>query len=81
MDWQPGRFFDASGEYIVCATHGAMYRPADGLCVAGPCNGAKLRSIKVRESEGRIAWQPDMLVKAPCDHAAPEPDPAPPPAP
>ncbi|CAN5280874.1 Rieske 2Fe-2S domain-containing protein [soil metagenome] len=68
LDWQPGRFFDESREYLVCATHGALYRPDDGVCVAGPCTGARLRAIAVREAEGRIAWQPDMLVRAPCHH-------------
>ena len=25
LDWEEGRFFDASGLYLICATHGALY--------------------------------------------------------
>ena len=27
---------------IVCSWHGALFRPEDGLCVGGPCAGARL---------------------------------------
>jgi nitrite reductase/ring-hydroxylating ferredoxin subunit len=30
------------GTHLVCATHGALFRVTDGLCVAGPCQGASL---------------------------------------
>lgn len=54
MDWPAGRFFDESGLYLVCASHGATYRPEDGLCVAGPCRGKRLQPLVVRESAGRV---------------------------
>jgi nitrite reductase/ring-hydroxylating ferredoxin subunit len=31
-----GAFFDDSRRYLICATHGAMYEPRSGHCVAGP---------------------------------------------
>ena len=27
MDFQPNRFFDISGDWLICATHGALYQP------------------------------------------------------
>ena len=36
MDFQPNRFFDSSGEWLMCATHGALYEPKTGQCRAGP---------------------------------------------
>ena len=58
MDWQPGRFFDANdpvdARYIMCASHGAMYEPHTGLCVGGPCTGARLQSVPIIEQEGMI---------------------------
>jgi len=42
LDWMEGQFFDESGEFLVCATHGARYHPATGACVAGPCAGQGL---------------------------------------
>ena len=31
------RYLTRDGDRIICAAHGAMFRPLDGLCVAGPC--------------------------------------------
>jgi nitrite reductase/ring-hydroxylating ferredoxin subunit len=54
LDWRPGEFFDHAKLYLVCATHGALYAPDTGLCVAGPCRGARLPSLRVRERDGQI---------------------------
>jgi nitrite reductase/ring-hydroxylating ferredoxin subunit len=56
MDWNSGEFFDDECEYIVCASHGALYRPQDGVCVSGPCRGASLIPIAVEESAGGVFW-------------------------
>jgi len=60
LDWMPGRFFDDSGLYLICATHGATYQPDDGLCVAGPCRGASLIPVPARESDGQV-WAATQL--------------------
>jgi len=39
LDWTEGDFFDAYGELLLCATHGARYAPASGTCVGGPAAG------------------------------------------
>ncbi len=54
LDWQPGEFFDDSGLYLICATHGATYLPDSGSCIAGPCRGARLRRVEVCELEGSV---------------------------
>jgi nitrite reductase/ring-hydroxylating ferredoxin subunit len=54
LDWQPGEFFEESGLYLVCSTHGALFEPATGLCVAGPCRGASLEPLQIREHEGQV---------------------------
>ena len=38
----PDRYLTREGDLIVCSTHGAMFRPGDGFCVAGPCAGRAL---------------------------------------
>ena len=35
MDYQPNRFFDLTGHWLICATHGAMYSPQTGMCRTG----------------------------------------------
>ena len=54
LDWLPGQFFDCAHEYLVCATHGACFRPEDGFCFAGPCRGASLESLRVALRDGNI---------------------------
>jgi nitrite reductase/ring-hydroxylating ferredoxin subunit len=54
LDWQPGEFFGAGKLYFACATHGEMYAPNTGACVAGPCCGARLAAVAVEEHKGRI---------------------------
>jgi len=55
MDYQPNRFFDASGQWLICATHGAMYSPSSGLCMGGPCRGG-LIPVAMSESGGTVYW-------------------------
>jgi nitrite reductase/ring-hydroxylating ferredoxin subunit len=63
LDWSAGKFFESSGLYLMCATHGAIYEPDTGKCVGGPCRGARLRQVKTEEREtpdGRaVFWLPD----------------------
>ena len=54
LDWMPGKFFDASGLYLICAMHGATYEPDTGRCVAGPCRGQALEPVPVREHDGAV---------------------------
>lgn len=55
MDWQPGRFFDDSGQWLLCSTHGAAYRPDTGACAGGPCRGALVK-IPLTERDGVVHW-------------------------
>ncbi|MFP3567544.1 Rieske (2Fe-2S) protein [Paraburkholderia sp. SIMBA_030] len=63
LDWAEGQFFESSGLYLMCATHGAIYAPDTGKCVGGPCRGGRLRPVQVDERdtpEGRaVFWLPD----------------------
>lgn len=54
LDWNPGEFFDESGLYLICSTHGALFEPHSGHCLAGPCKGASLRKVEVTEREGKV---------------------------
>lgn len=54
MDAQPGEFFDVSGLYLVCSTHGAAYIPESGYCIGGPCKGLSLTKLAVEECDGGV---------------------------
>ena len=54
LDWVPDRFIAPDGEHFLCATHGALFRMADGVCVAGPCAGARLTPVPVGLESGWV---------------------------
>jgi nitrite reductase/ring-hydroxylating ferredoxin subunit len=58
LDWNAGDFFDAFGNHLLCATHGARYVPATGTCVGGPCTGAGLMKLAVNEENGDVLLVP-----------------------
>lgn len=59
LDWLEGEFFDRDARYLICATHGAIYEPASGYCVLGPCKGRHLVPVEVAERDGQVFWQSD----------------------
>ena len=63
LDWAEGEFFESSGLYLMCSTHGAIYVPETGYCAGGPCKGGRLRPIPVQEVDNKIYWLPDDSFK------------------
>ena len=55
LDWQPNRVFDDSGQWLLCASHGAAYRPDTGQCAGGPCQGGLVK-ITLSENDGVVYW-------------------------
>ncbi len=55
MDYQPDRFFDSTGHWLICATHGAIYQPDTGRCSGGPCRGGLVK-IALEERDGVVHW-------------------------
>jgi len=66
LDWAEGEFFESSGLFIMCATHGAIYSPESGYCSGGPCKGGRLKPIAVRDDGQQIFWQPDEFIEPPA---------------
>jgi len=64
LDWKEGDFFESSGLYLMCSTHGAVYEPESGRCAGGPCRGGRLLPIAVVEQDGKVFWQPDQQIQA-----------------
>ena len=61
LDAGDGEFLDPASGRIFCQSHGAEYEPLTGRCVRGPCEGATLKPVAVRERDGHIevAYDPD----------------------
>lgn len=76
LDWQPGEFLDAEQRFIVCSIHGALYEPASGRCVGGPCGRGRLIPLTLAEADGQAHWYPSQDVQ-PVVAAAQAPPPAP----
>ncbi|MGO4606331.1 Rieske (2Fe-2S) protein [Variovorax sp. 2RAF20] len=55
LDFQPDRFFDDTGQWLLCATHGAVYKPDTGECMGGPCRGGLVK-IALSEQDGVVHW-------------------------
>ncbi|HHZ87621.1 MAG TPA: Rieske (2Fe-2S) protein [Chromatiaceae bacterium] len=54
MDWQPDRFLDLDGVFVICGVHGARFRIGDGHCVQGPCVGESLSSVPIELVAGKV---------------------------
>lgn len=52
LNWVPGRFMDLDKLFLQCSTHGALFKPQDGECIAGPCQGDALTALDLRETNG-----------------------------
>ncbi|TCK17191.1 nitrite reductase/ring-hydroxylating ferredoxin subunit [Thiogranum longum] len=60
LDWVPDQFLDLDRRLIQCATHDALFRIDDGVCVAGPCAGQSLVAIDLKQ-EGNDVCMRDVV--------------------
>jgi nitrite reductase/ring-hydroxylating ferredoxin subunit len=67
MDYQPNEFFDTTGHWLMCATHGAMYAPQSGHCRMGPCRGGLIK-IDLSEAGGMVHWHTSEKLQPAIPH-------------
>ena len=48
------RYFTRDGRHLLCSGHAALFRPEDGVCVAGPCAGDRLTPWPVAVLGGEV---------------------------
>ena len=48
------RYLTRDARHLLCAGHGALFRPEDGVCTAGPCAGERLTPWPVRVVAGFV---------------------------
>ena len=54
LDFTPGEFLDQKKQYILCSTHGALFRIDDGHCISGPCQGKYLKKIETTVNDNNV---------------------------
>jgi len=54
LDWSPGNFLSSDRSRIVCANHGAEFVIETGVCIAGPCLGARLEAVMICVRDGMV---------------------------
>jgi len=60
LDLWPNEFLTEDGRYLICATHGAVFQPATGAGIEGPCPGARLEPLPVeRDGEWLVVTCPE----------------------
>jgi nitrite reductase/ring-hydroxylating ferredoxin subunit len=58
---EPRDLWDSSRRHLLCSSHGARYRPEDGLCVAGPCEGSHLKRVPIHVRDGEVCLDEERL--------------------
>lgn len=54
LDFPEHQILTLDKTLLRCASHGAQFEMASGLCVAGPCEGRRLVPVPVHVSDGTI---------------------------
>jgi len=64
LDLNDNSFFNHDKTLLQCQMHGALYEMESGLCIGGPCESARLRSLPFQETDSQlIVTFPEDLVK------------------
>jgi nitrite reductase/ring-hydroxylating ferredoxin subunit len=62
LDWE-NSVFTRAGDLLMCAHHGATFKPDTGVCTGGPCKPSRLSSLRVTEEERNgqrvVLWWPE----------------------
>jgi nitrite reductase/ring-hydroxylating ferredoxin subunit len=54
LDGRADTLLTPDGRYLACSIHGAVFAPDTGICVEGPCPGARLERLDLVRSGA--AW-------------------------
>jgi nitrite reductase/ring-hydroxylating ferredoxin subunit len=60
LNLRPHDFLTPDRTLLLCNSHGALFEIDTGLCVAGPCSGARLRPVPVEIRDGYVLLAPGV---------------------
>ena len=67
LNWNPDAFLAPDAPLILCAMHGALFEIETGLCLSGPCDGLRLRTLPVRVVRGYVMLDDGVPLEEPAD--------------
>ena len=56
LELEPHAFLIDNGSLIRCTSHGALFVPETGNCLAGPCTGRSLIALSCRAKPDGAIW-------------------------
>ena len=75
MAWRADAYLNAAGDRIVCASHGAEFEIATGLCVHGAALGQSLTPAPIEVMpDGALVFNPKPRSEATAPRALPRQD-------
>jgi nitrite reductase/ring-hydroxylating ferredoxin subunit len=54
LNCAPDHFLLSPAHLLVCAQHGACFNLETGLCLEGPCRGARLQAVPIQVTGGEV---------------------------
>ena len=72
LSYGDGHVLDAGEGLIICRHHGARYIPSSGVCIEGPCVGARLTALALEAREGALVCLGRRAPHDPDANAPPE---------
>ena len=54
LDLNDNQFFTHDKRALQCSMHGAIFEIDSGECTHGPCQGAYLQKLELKEEESRV---------------------------
>ncbi|HEX5339699.1 MAG TPA: Rieske 2Fe-2S domain-containing protein [Gammaproteobacteria bacterium] len=54
LNWKPDAFLTRDRSLIMCSVHGALFEPGTGYCVAGPCTGRSLDTVRIAVEQDQV---------------------------
>ena len=67
LNLRPHEFLTSDKSLLLCNSHGALFEISTGLCVGGPCAGARLRRVPVEVTNGYVLVAADYRTAAFAD--------------
>lgn len=64
LNWRPDEFLTTDQAWILCRSHGAVFERATGKCIAGPCAGQSLHSLRVRVLDELVILDADRELES-----------------